>query len=106
MEESFERKVKEHLRRVCGLGMDDVEELYGLGRQTILDTRERLDGAFSRGDSAEAADAGHMLKGALLNMGLEEQGATAKSLELAAKAGRLDEAGALYEALRPLLARF
>ena len=106
MEESFERKVKEHLCRVCGLGPDDVEDLYALGRQTVLDTRERLDGAFSRGDAGEAADAGHMLKGALLNMGLEEPGATAKSLELAAKAGRMDEARDLYEALRPLLARF
>lgn len=106
MEESFERKVKEHLCRVCGLGMDDVEELYALGRQTILDTRERLDAAFSRADAGEAADAGHMLKGSLLNMGLEEPGATAKLLELAAKAGRMDEARALYEALRPLLARF
>jgi len=106
VEENLERKVKEHLCRVYELGMDDVEELYALGRQTILYTRERLDAAFSRADAVEAADAGHMLKGSLLNMGLEEPGATAKSLELAAKAGRMDEAGALYEALRPLLARF
>ena len=106
MEESIDRKVKEHLCRVCGLGMDDVEELYALGRQTILDTRGRLDAAFSRGDAAEAADAGHMLKGALFNMGLQEPGASAKSIELAAKAGRMDEARALYEALRPLLTRF
>ena len=67
---------------------------------------ERLDAAFSRADAAEAADAGHMLKGALFNMGLQEPGASAKSIELAAKAGRMDEARALYEALRPLLTRF
>ena len=105
-EKSMEQRVKEHLCQVYGLGLDDVEELYGLGCQTVAATLGRLESAFLRSDAQEVADAGHMLKGALFNMGLLELGELARALELAGKAGRMEEARAVYGALCPALKFF
>jgi histidine phosphotransfer protein HptB len=102
----MEQRVKEHLCHVYGLGMEDVEELYGLGRQTIRETLCRLNDAFARSDAQEVTDAGHMLKGALFNMGLAELAEQAKALELAGKSGRLQEARTVYAALFPVLSSF
>ena len=102
----MEQRVKEHLCQVYGLGMADVEELYGLACRTVASTRVRLEDAFLRSDVQEIADAGHMLKGALFNMGLTELGETARALELAGKAGRMEEARTLYAGLLPSLERF
>lgn len=102
----MEQRVKEHLCHVYGLGVDDVEELYGLGCQTVAATLSRLEAAFLKSDAQEIADAGHMLKGALFNMGLVEFGEQARALEAAGKSGRLEEAHAVYEALRPVLKFF
>jgi histidine phosphotransfer protein HptB len=102
----MEQRVKEHLCHVYGLGMSDVEELYELGRQTISGARYRLDDAFARFDSQEVADAAHLLKGALFNMGLTELAEQARALELAAKSGRLEETRLVYAALCPVLDTF
>ncbi|MDY0226858.1 MAG: Hpt domain-containing protein [Desulfomicrobium apsheronum] len=103
----MKQRVKEHLCRVYGLGMDDIDELYGLGCQTVAATLSRLETAFSgAGDEQEIADAGHMLKGALFNMGLVELGEMARALEQAGKDGHMEEARAVYERLRPALKFF
>lgn len=102
----MKQRVKEHLCRVYGLGMDDIDELYELGLQTVTDTMSRLDAAFSGCDEQEIADAGHMLKGALFNMGLVELAELARALELAGKDGRMEEARDVYETLRPALEFF
>jgi HPt (histidine-containing phosphotransfer) domain-containing protein len=102
----MEQRVKEHLCQVYGLGLDDVEELYGLGCQTVGATLGRLEAAFLRSDAQEVADAGHMLKGTLFNMGLLELGELARALELAGKGGRMEEARAVYDALSPALKFF
>lgn len=102
----MEQRVKEHLCHVYGLGLGDVEELYELGRQTVRDTVRRLNDAFARSDAQEAADAAHMLKGALFNMGLTELAEQARNLELAGKSGQLEEARLVYAALCPVLCRF
>lgn len=102
----MEQRVKEHLCQVYGLDMDDVEELYELACRTVASTRARLEDAFFRSDVREIADAGHMLKGALFNMGLAELGETARTLELAGKAGCMEDARAIYAGLLPSLERF
>jgi HPt (histidine-containing phosphotransfer) domain-containing protein len=102
----MEQRVKEHLCQVYGLGMDDVEELYELGRQTVTSVLGRLEEAFLRADAQEVADAGHMLKGALFNMGLAELAEQARELELTGKAGRLEEARLIYAKLCPALSLF
>ncbi len=101
----MEQRVKNHLCRVYGLGMADVDELYDLGRHTVASTLNRLQEAFARSDAREAADAGHMLKGALFNMGLAEFGEMAKELELAGKAGRMQDARTIYAGLLAALER-
>jgi HPt (histidine-containing phosphotransfer) domain-containing protein len=102
----MEQRVKEHLCHVYGLGLDDVEELYELGRQTVRDTLCRLSDALARSDAQEVADAGHMLKGALFNMGLAELAEQAKALELAGKSGQLEEARLIHGSLGPVLSLF
>lgn len=102
----MEQRVKEHLCQVYGLGMDDVEELYEIGCQTVQDTRGRLESAFSRNDIHELTEASHMLKGALFNMGLVEQGEMARKLELAGKAERMEEARIMFPSLRNALEDF
>jgi len=106
VEKSMEQRVKKHLCQAYGLGMNDVEELYELGCQTVLDTRGRLEGAFSRNDIHELTEASHMLKGALFNMGLAELGEMARKLELAGKAERMEEARIMFPLLRNALGEF
>ena len=95
----MEQRVKQHLCRVYGLGMADVDELYVLARHTVASTLNRLQEAFARSDAHETADAGHLLKGALFNMGLAELGEMARELELAGKAGRMQDARTVYAGL-------
>jgi HPt (histidine-containing phosphotransfer) domain-containing protein len=102
----MEQRVKKHLCQVYGLGMADVDELYGLACRTVTSTRVRLEDALSRSDAQEIADAGHMLKGALFNMGLDELGEAARALELAGKAGRMEEARTIYSRILPSLESF
>lgn len=83
--------------------MEDAEELYGLGCRTVLDTRNRLDGAFLLSDMRELEEASHMLKGALFNMGLNELGEMARQMEQAGKAGRIEEARTVFQELHPAL---
>jgi len=102
----MEQRVKKHLCRVYGLGMADVDELYELGCHTVASTLSRLKDAFSRSDAQEIADAGHMLKGALFNMGLAEFGEMAKELELAGKAGCVQDARTIFAGLLAALENF
>jgi len=106
VEKSLEQRVREHLCRVYGLGMEDVQELFEIGHGTVEDTLLRLDEAFARSDMEELADASHMLKGTLFNMGLTELGEMARALELAGKKGDVAEAQSLYPGLRKILGTF
>ncbi len=99
MEKSLERRVLDHLCRVYGLGLEEVRELYAIGRDTVGETLRRLDEALARDDWSGVADAAHMLKGTLFNMGLQELGDAARNLELAAKEGRPAEALGLHAEL-------
>ena len=99
MEQSLEQKVLEHLCQVYGLGLDEVRELFAIGRDTVGQTLRRLEGALGREDWPGMAEGAHMLKGTLYNMGLTEMGGVAKNLELACKQGRADEARGLFAGL-------
>lgn len=103
VEKSLEQRVREHLCRVYGLGINDVQELFELGRDTVMDTLRRLDEAHAGADWAGTADAAHMLKGTLFNMGLTELGESAKALEFAAKDGRVEDIRILLPELRRAL---
>jgi len=91
MAKSAEETIKEHLCTVFGFALDDVQELYELGLQTVRDTWNRLTDAFSLEDLQEMTDASHMLKGTLLNMGLTQLGETARRLEMACRGAHMDE---------------
>lgn len=95
----METKVKEHLASMYGVDKDDVDALFALARQTVVTALGRLERARALADMKEAAEAGHMLKGALLNMGLAQLGDEARQLEMAAKQGLADEVGGRIELL-------
>lgn len=105
----MEQRVKGHLCRVYGLDMGDVQELFEIGCQTVLDTLARLHKAQACADMHEVGEASHMLKGTLFNMGLIELGEMARNLELAGKGACHDEAAkilaGLGHALGPLVSR-
>lgn len=105
----MEQRVREHLCRVYGLGMGDVQELFEIGCQTVLDALARLEKAQASADMHEVGQASHMLKGTLFNMGLIELGEMAKSIELAAKTQHTEEVGEtlarLCQALAPFVSR-
>ncbi len=106
MAKSLEQRVKDHLCHVYGMGPGDVLELFEIGRGTVADALVRIEGALSREDMQEVVDASHMLKGTLFNMGLHDLGEMARSVELAGKARRLDEARSVFPGLRRALAQF
>ena len=87
----MEAMVKKHLASVYGMDLNDVEELFVLGRQTIVNALGWLERAKVLADMNEMVEAAHMLKGALFNMGLSQLGEDAKLLEMAAKQGAGDE---------------
>lgn len=110
VETSMEQRVKGHLCRVYGLGLVDVQELFEIGCQTVVDTLARLRKAEACADMLEVGEASHMLKGTLFNMGLTELGEMARNLELAGKGACHDEAAKILaeldQALAPLVSRF
>jgi len=106
VENSLERRVLDHLCRVYGLGLEEVRELYAIGRDTVGGTLGSLEEAQAREDWAGMADAAHMLKGTLFNMGLQELGEAARNLEMAAKEARTAEARRLHAELGLQLKEF
>lgn len=106
VETSLEQRVLEHLCRVYGLGPEEVRELFAIGRDTVDRTLRRLEEALGREDWPGMAEGAHMLKGTLYNMGLTELGDAARSLELACKHGRADEARGLFSGLAKALGIF
>jgi HPt (histidine-containing phosphotransfer) domain-containing protein len=96
----MENRVKKHLCRVYSLSMDEVADLVEIGRDTVFESLGRLDRAFEDRDAGEVREIGHMLKGTLYNMGLDDVAELAKSLENEAKNGDLARAGAFFAEVR------
>ncbi len=80
--------------------MDEVGDLVEIGRDTVFESLGRLERAFEARDVGEVREVGHMLKGTLYNMGLEDVADLAKSLEMEAKKGDLAKAGAFFADVR------
>lgn len=102
----MEHRVKNHLCHVYALGLDEVGELFEIGRDTVLDSLGRLERAIARSDLTEAREVGHMLKGTLYNMGLDDVAEMAKALEAKAKNGDMLETATIFEAVRQQLSEF
>ena len=102
----MEHRVKKHLCRVYALSLDDVGELFEIGRETVLESLERLERAIAERDLAEAREVGHMLKGTLFNMGLDEVAEMAKELEAKGKNGDMADTAAIFAAVRRTLNEF
>lgn len=96
----MEHRVKSHLCRVYGLGLDDVGELFEIGRDTVLDSLGRLERAIIGHDLAEAREVGHMLKGTLYNMGLDDIAELARELEAKAKNGVVMDTEVLFKSIQ------
>jgi len=86
-----------------GIGRDDLVELLEIFLEASLADVEALEVALGAGDWQRAAAAAHSLKGAALNLGLEEIAGLARILEIAAKKAQLAGAGGQLAALREKL---
>lgn len=92
----MENRVKQHLSRVYALSADEVGELFEVGRDTVLEAMDCLERAIAARDALNAREMGHMLKGTLYNMGLEDLAEEARALEIEAKDGSMAEVERIF----------
>jgi|YelNatPaOPRAMG01_1025707.scaffolds.fasta_scaffold07545_3 HPt (histidine-containing phosphotransfer) domain-containing protein len=93
----------ENAARNLGIGRDELLEVLELFLEISWEDFLALKEALETGDQPRAAAAAHSLKGAALNLGLQELADLARTLELAAKDGVLLGAEGQLEALREKL---
>ena len=75
-----------------GLDEDEFTELVELFLDTCVDDLKKLDAAVSVVNADEVAKAAHSMKGAAGNLGFLELSDIARSIEINAQAGNLDNA--------------
>jgi|UniRef100_A0A7V6DQM8 HPt (histidine-containing phosphotransfer) domain-containing protein len=93
----------ENAARNLGIGRDELLEVLELFLEISWEDFLALKEALETGDQPRAAAAAHSLKGAALNLGLQELADLARTLELADKDGVLLGAEGQLEALREKL---
>jgi HPt (histidine-containing phosphotransfer) domain-containing protein len=87
------------------LGEDAVDTMLPVFFSTLQNHMKALENAIAGDDLTVTSKAGHTLKGALLNLGLDETAAVAKTIEDEGRAGNCDaEYLKMLEQLREKLA--
>ena len=79
--------IRTHIRRQFGLADEQIEELLPSFLDTLATYMEELEAAFAADDREAVGRVSHTTKGALLNLGLHDQAALAKEIELRSRAG-------------------
>jgi len=90
----------ESTARNLGIGQDELLELLEVFLEASRADLEALEVALEAGEFETAADTAHSLKGAALNLELEEIARLARDLEMIAKSSRLAGADSQITALR------
>ena len=88
-----------------GLEEDEYVELFQLFVETSMTDLEKLQCAIDNANSDSIAGIAHSLKGAAVNLGLEEFYRIAKEIEKTAQDGRLEEITKLILMLQEKLVR-
>ena len=86
----YREKVKEYLVEQFNLLPEQIESMLPGLMTTLADHIDNLEAALDQGDLEQLGKAGHTIKGALLNLGLEECADIAYSIEMGGKKMRDD----------------
>jgi len=89
-----------HTAKNLGIGRDELLEVLEIFLEASWADLEAVEAALEAGDFQEAAAAAHSLKGAALNLDLEDIAGLARDLEMTAKNARLAGADGQLTALR------
>jgi HPt (histidine-containing phosphotransfer) domain-containing protein len=95
------------MKKQFGLSSDQIDSMLPSFMDTLAGYLDELGTHFAAGNQEEVGRVAHTTKGALLNLGLHDQAALAKDIELRAKAGReLNELEADFKKLTAALTPF
>jgi len=86
-----------------GLEEDEFLEMLDLFVEVSISDLSRLKAAFEKGEEEEVVEASHSIKGAAINLGLDEIAEVAEGIETNARAGRLVGALEAAEVIRDKL---
>jgi HPt (histidine-containing phosphotransfer) domain-containing protein len=105
MEQGSQQLIKEHLVRQFNLTPEQIERMLPSFLETIASHLDGLEGALAENDPMRIGRAGHTIKGAFLNLGLDDCAVIARQIEERGKAeDRLTDYAQLVSRLRLLLA--
>ena len=79
--------IRAHIRRQFGLADEQIEKMLPSFLDTLSTYIQELETAFAADDREAVGRVSHTTKGALLNLGLHDQAALAKDIELRSRAG-------------------
>ena len=85
--EQKKEMIRAHIRQQFGLADEQIEELLPSFLDTLSGYVKELETAFAAADREAVGRVSHTTKGALLNLGLHDQAALAKDIELRSRAG-------------------
>lgn len=86
----YKEQIKDYLVSQFNLPPEQIETMLPGLITTLADHIDNLEVALEQGNLEQLGKAGHTIKGALLNLGLEECADIAYSIELNGKAGSDD----------------
>jgi HPt (histidine-containing phosphotransfer) domain-containing protein len=87
-----------------GLEADEYFQLVELFLDVSNTDLNALEGAFEKGDTKQVTDAAHSIKGAAINLGLNEISDIAKEIEYKARQDDMEGAPDAVKAIREMLA--
>jgi HPt (histidine-containing phosphotransfer) domain-containing protein len=96
MSAEYQQQIKDHLARQFNLTNDQIDSMILGLISTLSEHIDNLEKVLEQGDLEQLGKAGHTIKGALLNLGLNECADIAYDIEVKGKAG---ERGADYESM-------
>ena len=90
MSAEYQQQIKEHLARQFNLTTEQIDSMISGLISTLAGHIRNLEEVLDQGDLEQLGKAGHTIKGALLNLGLNECAEMAYEIEAGGKAGDRD----------------
>lgn len=83
--QKFKQQAHDYLKAQLGMEDEQVAQILVTLTQPLKSTFEATESAYLSNDNSTLSEAAHSLKGALLNLGLDELALFAKNIEYSAK---------------------
>ena len=90
MSAEYQQQIKDHLARQFNLTNEQIDSMISGLISTLSGHIDNLEEVLEEGDLEQLGKAGHTIKGALLNLGLNECAEIAYNIEVKGKAGERD----------------